>query len=864
MNSKSGVTASVRRATMVALAGLCVGAFDGASAWAVADTPSAEPLASAAPGASGDRVTFTVEDFAGRSLVRLALIDLRRTGQPAARDYKIASLLFSLAEELLPADADIVRRRVESEWNAQDEAGAIAATERLVRLDPTDTVAQLRLISHRIARLQTAEQRLEAYERFLGPAGRSLDASIRSRLALDASLLYRERGREDQFVEKLKQATALDSTNKDAALLASTYFRESVTDPVGRAELLSNLLFSDPLDPGIFLDLMRELAAGGAFNGASRMFRIAEGILERGGMNAGGEREVERLLLAWHVSGAKVVRTQLETTLARERHQAKRIADQQRISALPGEEIMNPDDVRLPRAAEMLLTMAAFGEGNESVLSQSLDNLELTVTKMESDARVAEKRPPELSEEQALAIARDARVDAALLRALTGVGMDRLNPLLEGLAPPLPEGDPRGGIISALRGAAGGKPDEAIAALASLGLGSEGSSTQPSEPELLATLARGRVLEQTGRAAEARAVYAQLVREAALTPSGAVAASFLSRDGSVASLFPKAADLERVAAGVPRWVEEIVSQPRTFVSVTTEAVQSSQDPLVPMLFRVRLRNMASAPMGLGTNRPLSSRFLLAPNLSVNQASSQRFARPEVLDLDRRLRLMPGETLEATVWAEPGLNGWLSETIASNVVRTRYRLVQGFVQSARGVIDPGPGCIQADMPNVVRSALREATLAPADLAAEIATTSELNAVRMAAAVRSLILGEQVSGRTVSGPERTLLADALAKRLSTLSVPARLALVSVVPHGAQAAEFAVFDAAALADPDPRVQLAALIARAGSAELEALGTLESSTDSRVKLAATLQRERLKDGATVFANAGPGLEPIVGEPGS
>ena len=54
-------------------------------------------------------------------------------------------------------------------------------------LDPSDTVAQLRLISARIGQFQTAEERLAAYERFTGPEGKGLDPAIRSRLALDAA-----------------------------------------------------------------------------------------------------------------------------------------------------------------------------------------------------------------------------------------------------------------------------------------------------------------------------------------------------------------------------------------------------------------------------------------------------------------------------------------------------------------------------------------------------------------------------------------------------------------------------------------------------------------------------------------------------
>ncbi|MFN9972264.1 MAG: hypothetical protein ACK58T_20480, partial [Phycisphaerae bacterium] len=216
-------------------------------------------------------------------------------------------------------DADLIRRQIESEWNAEDQDAAIEATQRLLKLDPRDTVAQLRLVSHRINAIQTTEGRIAAYERFLSEAGKGLDPSIRSRLALDCALLHRERGEEDNFVARLKLATALDGTNKEAALLAYTYFSESVSDPKGEAELTLNLLYADPLDSSIYLQLSEQLASGGAFSGASRMYKMGERVLVGAGSVLSGEQELKKFMLSWHVSGAKAVREEFDKSLAGER-----------------------------------------------------------------------------------------------------------------------------------------------------------------------------------------------------------------------------------------------------------------------------------------------------------------------------------------------------------------------------------------------------------------------------------------------------------------------------------------------------------------------------------------------------------------
>ncbi len=800
---------------------------------------------------------WTLDDFTARSLERLAVVDLRLSPEPAPRDYKIAASLLALASKLRPEDADLVRRRIESEWNAGDETEALNATQRLLKLDPADTVAQLRYVSAMIARLQTAEARIAAYERFLGPEGKSLDASIRSRLALDAALMYRERNNEDKFAEKLKQATALDPTNKDAALMAKSYYVGAIDDPVGRIELMSNLLYSDPLDPRIYMDMASELASGGAFTGASRMFRIGESILTAAGTQLSGIQQMHRLILAWQVAGPKSVREQLEKTLNTERHTARQIADRQKIMNVPGEEIVDPQAIRLPRAAEQVRALACFAEGNEKSLETSMNDLAQTVAKMAEEALDDEKRPKELTKEVAVGVVRDAVVDLALLRAFFGVQLDKVDPALENLAPPPPETDHTPDVVRAIMKENGGDHAGALADLTRLGMSEIALDASVPEFQMYAEVARGKVFAAMGRSAEAAACYRTVVKHAPLTPQGALAASMLEKlTGKREAIFGRTAELERLAAGIPRWIEDIVSQPRNFVGVTADVVSTTQDPLSPMLVKISVRNLGAVPMGLGSNRPINSRFLFAPNIDLKSLDARRFARPEIIDLDRRLRLMPGETVEALVWADPGFAGWFSECISAQVIRAKYRIVQGFVTSQHGVLDPGPGCIQTDLPIVVRTTLREATLGTPDFAAEAANAKESSVVRLAAAARALVLGEDFNSRKLSTVDRATIAQALARRYPTLSPTGRAALAATVPHARQAPEFIEFDQVALQETDPSVLPVVLLTRPGSADDPALKAALDSSDERVKLVATLQSERLESKAPCFAMLGPYID--------
>ncbi|MGH7243983.1 MAG: tetratricopeptide repeat protein [Phycisphaerales bacterium] len=803
---------------------------------------------------------WSIDDYAARSLARLAMMDLRLAGNPTVRDYKLASVLFELAGNIRPDDADLVRRKIESQWNSGDEEAAIAATKVLLKLDPKDTVAQLRLVSSSIDRLQTVESRLAAYERFLGPDGRAIDPAIRSRLALDAALLYRERNNDDKFAEKLKLATALDPTNKEAALVAQTFFAAAVNDPVGRFELLSNLLYSDPLDPGIYMNMTEELASNGAFVGANRLFRIGEKIQTAAGAKIGGEQDLERLILAWQVSGPKTVREDLEKSLNTERHNARQIADRQKIQNVPGEEVVDPMSLRLPRVAEQMRALAAFGEGNTDSLETSLSEFDLTVAKMLNESPDDEKRPKGIGKADAMRIARDAKVDLALVRALTGSQLKQVESGMKDLDPPLPTDDIRTAVIAALMKMHDGKAEEALASLTGLGIDTTSESPDLSDARLYGELAKARVLEALGRKAEAGASYREIIRNEPLTPQGALASTLFDKlAGKREPLFAKTVELEKLAAAVPRWIEDIVDQPRTFVGVSTEPLATTQEPLSPMLVKISIRNLGALPMGLGANKPLNSRFLFSPNLDLRDADARRFSKPEVIDLDRRLRLMPGESIEAVVWADPGFAGWFCEDVASQVVRAKYRVVQGFVTGPRGLIDPGPGCVQSDLPIIVRTTLREATLGAADFAAEAQSAGEGAVVRLGAAARTRVLGESFSSLKVTPVDRQTMAQALAKRYPSLSPNARAALAAIVPTAKQSPEFIDFDTVVLEEKDPAILPIALLTRCSSADAPALKAAMESTDERVKLVAKLQSERLADRSTCYATMGTNIDEAI-----
>ena len=125
--------------------------------------------------------------LASDALARLALTALREIIDPTPDDYRLSALALRVARRAYPNDVELLRLEIDAWDAAGDQDSAIAGTRQLVRLNPVDDVAWLRIVNHNIRRLQNAEERLAAYDRLLGPDGRALDPSIRSRLALDAA-----------------------------------------------------------------------------------------------------------------------------------------------------------------------------------------------------------------------------------------------------------------------------------------------------------------------------------------------------------------------------------------------------------------------------------------------------------------------------------------------------------------------------------------------------------------------------------------------------------------------------------------------------------------------------------------------------
>lgn len=828
-------------ARLVVLAAWCAAG----SAWAQVTPPAAAPTpsttaASASPAA--DPSTYDLTRYAVRAISRLAVLDLRCAARPGSADYAAAAMLFELAERFAPNDDELIRRSMEAWWNADDLPRAEEATRRLLRVDPRDTVAQLRLVSSRIAALNTSDERIAAYQRLLGPAGASLDDSVKSRLALDLALLLKERGDGAGFIDALTRACQLDGTNKDAALLALNSFAERTSEPMGELELTANLLYADPLDPRVHMQLRDLLARHGAFEAALRFHTSGEALLTAGGFPSDATLIMERHVLTWRGEGPQKPVDALNRELRIERYKVDEQARiDQEVTGLPPQR--TGADVRLAIQFEQVRASAALAAGDAATLDASLTDMAASINRRVDILSDPSRRGGAITEEQALSEVQRLRTEIQLWRLVTGAQLDKVEGELDAAIAGLAEDDERVLALTTWRLVRRGDLQAAL----------ERAQTVTADRASPArNLARAVALNGLGRRDEAVAILDEIISEQPVTVLGAISAWQREQMGGKPSDV-LAERMEAYAQSIPKWIDTMLESPRNFQSLTVKLEADRLSALDPARMRIRIRNLLPIPLALGSGRTINTRLLLAPHVEVRVGNLQGAAQPEVVEVDRRLRLLPGETVEIPITADWGITSLLAETLCDAPVRQRFRIVQGFVAGAMGPREPGPGSMSTVTEPIIRQPLSEALLSGDELARRLRESGEESLAPLLVGARARMLATNAEGAIKYPGERATLMNAIVERFPSLSPTARAVVLASVPPRIQLEETAPLDALLAEERDPMVLMVGLATRvteAGSPVLEHARSLNDPTLTRY---AELHAQRLAGGGGTFAQLGP-----------
>jgi hypothetical protein len=761
-----------------------------------------------------------VEDLAAAEVARAAQLDLLRVGSPTPSDFAVAADMLTVAHNLAPANEQILRLLIEAVGQSGDREQVTALSRKLLAMNSDDTVTLLRVVSDAIGGHQDVDKRLAAYDSYLGPKGRGLDASVRSRLALDSALLLRERGDLTGFAERLSLATELDSTNKDAAALAVTFFTQRVDDAVGRFELLENLLLADPFDSETHLALARELSSAGAWAEAQRFYGLYSTLLAHHGQRVHEQIAAESITARWNESGAASVLRELRDNIETQRDHVRQVRKQVEEAGQPMDGLERPEDVRLAASVERVRLIAAAALGDAGQLEYARQEYLDGLRRQEAFLSDPAQWPEGFTDEQAQTGLMLIRAEAAWTFLWAGFNVEEAEQIIAGhveqVENPEAQARYRGMLLLRQGDIAGGRV-----------LLEEVRDVQP-----LALVGLAIAEELEGRPQEAAAICADLTRFMGGSLAGAWARTRHEvLTGQPAPLPLDAEPMRQLGQAVPGWLDGMVQRPMRAVHLRTRLQPDTVDVLERSRLTITVKNTSRIPLAVGPEKVINSRLLLSPQIQVGVAKTPPSDLSTVLSADRRLRLMPGTEYSIEVDPALGLLGAVMHELSGRSMRVRWRVLQGFTLNENGAYTRSALGQATQTPMLYRHPSRWADFGAQQLEQWIRTGS----ARDIAEALSLLRWRLGEGGAKALPEDEMLAlgRAVAERYPQLARSERLLLIALLPMGVQEAWLAPVDEALAAEEDPEVQLVAVVVRSGAADSPLAAAASASGDERVRSA-------------------------------
>lgn len=795
---------------------------------------------------------------ASREVARMAAMDLQIAGGNNPRDYRIAELLLGVAHQLAPDDEVILRLEVFAASSSGNRESLIALTKELVRLNPSDTVAQLRLIAGAIDTKQDIEGRMAGYDAFLNyrdKDGHALDASIRSRLALDAALLLREKGDLRGFAEKLAMAAELDPTNKDAASLAVTFYTENSGDAPGRLALLINLLKADPFDADTHLAIARELAAGDAVTQATRFYETHGSLVQLFGDRVSPNVTAEANTLYWSAEGAERLVERLREAIEQQRSAAGKMRQLAIERDQPLSQLPDPERVRLTPELERVRLAAALAIGDQAQADYCYAETARTFDLQLSAIQDENSRPPGTTQQEVLDTVKRLRGELMWMQLWSGYQIPAAEAVLNEFKqdPAMAASPQTAPVLRRLEGWLQLQKGELDAA--------EKTLTPLASSDVLARLGLCVLKERRGAKEEAISAFEALARETAGSLVGAYARTrYGVLSGHELERAPGAKELESLAAGVPGWLEDMITDPRRAMSLQASVEPDRIGPMDPARVRIRVRNVSPIALALGPEKPINSRLLLVPKLEAALDPVRAAAGSVVVSLDRRLRLLPQEELDITVWADQGNMGWITNRLITVPLTVKWKAIQGFNMVPPGVYVQGPHCLAIETEWLQRSSSAKSFDDGPTLVKWIESGSSEDIAEVITLAQVNLQVKKDARGAWPADQRQAIGAALAARYPKLDAPSRIMIAAMLPLPKQAPWLKPVDDAIAADADPRVRMVCLALRTPDPK-DAKFAAAASGDARLAELASLVQGRLEAGTKTFATVLGGDSPPAEE---
>ncbi|MHC4107422.1 MAG: hypothetical protein ACYSTY_04970 [Planctomycetota bacterium] len=585
-----------------------------------------------------------------------------------AESLDAAAVLTDQAVRLAPEDPDLWRTALRLATLSERDERRRQAVRQLVSVDPWDEPARLLRIDDAVAGYHTAEDRIDFYLKLLSPENRELvGAPVASRLAMDLAMLHRARGNLDGFSEWLAQAVSLDPANRPAVATAAGFFQWNVDDPYAHAELLVSLLLADPADTATQVTLAELLLEHGAYVGASRLYDMATRYRQAAGVAVTAELRADQAIAQWGQGRAEdALRTirdhQRELDIA---HRSKSKQQQPQLRPLELAGMHAPPDPTLAMVQAGVLTR----RGADEAASAGRDAVAAYQAALDAANADATTEPAVLArlyvEMAAVAIWRGAE------------DLDRVSGWLQSAEAIQPLSDEAGARFEGWIALRRGEPARAIEIL------------QPwAETDAAARLGVALALRDLGQVSDATAELRAVARAVPGKLVGVWAADQLVALGAEPlDPTPLAARLEQLIETIPTAFDRYPESPTLAVAIRVAPAKPTFEPYEPVLVNLTITNNTSVPLAIDPDGPIRPQVALLMRARITKSPRLDQLSPIIVDIDRRLRLRPRETLTVTVDLRRTPLGEVLNTYPLSGAMVRVKAVLNVTSTPYGVIRP---------------------------------------------------------------------------------------------------------------------------------------------------------------------------------
>lgn len=807
------------------------------------------PLAAAGQSPSGPEETPVVESAgparlveAGRQrfarLLAGTALDLMQLPEPSTDDYRVALSLSEWATELDPDWSD--GWRVLLRLSAAAEGLDDRTTERMrtalssiVRLDPRDEVARLRLLSLAVERFDTVEERLAAYDRLLEPSNLSkLGTAVAARLAYESALLLYRSGDIPGFAARLAESVALDPSYPPATEMAAGFLRHNLDDPVGEVELFAAAALANPSNL-LPLETMASISLNnGAYRAAARLYGLLVELLPIDSAES-ADATVGLSLARWALGeGAAAV------ALIDARQEAlDQIARDAARRRNPGLGPLESEQVRSPPDRNLSAVKAVIERSRGSAEADAALAVAMVALRLEAD-RIVEEDPGEARSRRLASLA----LEGAGLVLWLGEDVDASQRMLEQLGSMVRLADSTAGRFEGWLALQRGEPATAI------------ESFEDDDASPLAAIGLAEAFEAVGRRSDAARRHLANARDVPGTVHGIWSRDRLSR--LLERPVPPsevAAAIEAIVAEIPRTYDRLLLDRERAISLTLRGPSAPVEPLDSLVVEVELANLTDLPLAIDTVGPIEPNLAVLATAQVPQIQGTVQADPMVVPIGRVLRLEPRERVVVPIDLSLGPVGDVLERTAISGSTVQARVLSNFRPVPGGALQPGMLGAKAQGPQMRVDGVRISSGWLEDAVAAIRTPDEAGDLVLISLLASVGAATETNLEAIPEGEFTAIGEifpAIVAAWPSLGPAGQGWLLASLPAMDSAGIDRIVDLARRSD-EPLAMLGYVLGRVRSTDDPVLLEAIASDDARLRAVAGLVKRRI--GASASGSSPP-----------